>query len=108
MLTNGPLVAELEERIAERLGVPHVVAVSSCTSGLMLTLQALTEGRPGPVVLPSFTFSASGHAVAVERPGSPGSSSAIPDTFQIDVEHAAVQPRRRRGAARDPRLRRAV
>ena len=41
------LVAELEERAAERLGVPHVVAVSSCTSGLILTLQALVEERPG-------------------------------------------------------------
>ena len=48
---------------AERLGVAHVVAVSSCTSGLMLVVQALTDGRPGPVVLPSFTFSASAHAV---------------------------------------------
>ena len=64
MLTNGPLVAELEARIAERLGVAHVVALSSCTSGLMLVVQALTDGRPGPVVLPSFTFSASAHAVA--------------------------------------------
>ena len=63
MLTNGPLVEELEARMAERLGVAHVVALSSCTSGLMLVVQALTDGRPGPVVLPSFTFSASAHAV---------------------------------------------
>ena len=63
MLTNGPLVAELEDRLAERIGVRHVVAVSSCTSGLMLVLQALTEGR-GRVVMPSFTFSATAHAAA--------------------------------------------
>src|SRR5688500_1024524 len=62
MLTNGPLVRELEERLAERLGVPEVVALSSCTAGLMLTIQALAPA--GPVVLPSFTFSASAHAVA--------------------------------------------
>ena len=47
ILTNGALVAELEERAAAYLGVPHVVAVSSCTSGLILTLQALVEERPG-------------------------------------------------------------
>jgi dTDP-4-amino-4,6-dideoxygalactose transaminase len=62
MLTNGPLVREFEERAAERLRVAHVVAVSSCTAGLMLVLRALAP--KGPVVLPSFTFSASAHAVA--------------------------------------------
>lgn len=60
-LTNGRLVRLLEERAAERLGVPYVVAVSSCTAGLMLAVQALCPD--GPVLLPSFTFSASGHAV---------------------------------------------
>jgi dTDP-4-amino-4,6-dideoxygalactose transaminase/nucleoside-diphosphate-sugar epimerase len=64
IVTNGRLVRELEERMADRLGVEHVVAVASCTSGLLLVVQALVEGRPGPVVLPSFTFSASAHAVA--------------------------------------------
>jgi dTDP-4-amino-4,6-dideoxygalactose transaminase len=88
MLTNGPLVAELEDRIAERLGVPHVVAMSSCTSGLMLALQALGDGRPGPIVLPSFTFSASGHAV-VWNDREPLFVECDPETFQIDVEHAA-------------------
>ncbi|MGH8892183.1 MAG: DegT/DnrJ/EryC1/StrS family aminotransferase [Actinomycetes bacterium] len=60
-LTNGRNVAELEERLAERLGVPHVVAVGSCTAGLMLVYQAL--GVRGDVVMPSHTFSASAHAV---------------------------------------------
>jgi FlaA1/EpsC-like NDP-sugar epimerase/dTDP-4-amino-4,6-dideoxygalactose transaminase len=88
ILTNGPLVAELEQRIATRLGVPHVVAVSSCTSGLLLTVQALTEGRDGPVVLPSFTFAATGHAVAWNRRRL-HFVDCDPHTFQIDVEHAA-------------------
>src|SRR5437899_1396882 len=59
-LTNGPLVAELEEAVAARVGVAHVVAVASCTAGLMLVLQALDA--TGPVVMPSFTFSATAHA----------------------------------------------
>jgi dTDP-4-amino-4,6-dideoxygalactose transaminase len=89
MLTNGPLVRDLERRIAERLGVSHVVALSSCTSGLMLVLQALTDGRPGPVVLPSFTFSASAHAVAWNGL-TPRFVECRPDTFQIDTAHAAT------------------
>jgi FlaA1/EpsC-like NDP-sugar epimerase/dTDP-4-amino-4,6-dideoxygalactose transaminase len=88
MLTNGPLVEELEARIAERLGVAHVVALSSCTSGLMLLVQALTDGRPGPVVLPSFTFSASAHAV-MWNGRVPRFVECLPNSFQIDPEHAA-------------------
>ncbi len=87
MLTNGPLVSELEERIAERLGVARVVAVSSCTSGLMLALQALVERRPGPVVLPSFTFSASAHAIRWNG-REPLFVDCLADSFQIDAKRA--------------------
>lgn len=62
VLTNGPLVRELEERAAEYLGVRHCVAVASCTAGLMLTLRA--ADLSGDVVTPSFTFAATAHAVA--------------------------------------------
>lgn len=88
LLTNGTLVVELEQRIAERLGVAHVVAVSSCTSGLMLAVQAVVDGRPGPVVLPSFTFSASGHSV-VWNDRAPRFVENDPATFQIDLDHLA-------------------
>ena len=62
VLTNGPRVRALEERAADRLGARHAVAVSACTAGLMLVLRA-TEVT-GDVVLPSFTFQATAHAVA--------------------------------------------
>jgi dTDP-4-amino-4,6-dideoxygalactose transaminase len=61
-ITDGPLVRQLEEATAERLGARHVVAVSSATAGLMLTLRVLAP-PDRPVLLPSFTFSASAHAV---------------------------------------------
>jgi len=60
MLTDGPLVRELEQRVAEAFDVRHCVAVSSATVGLMLVLQAIDP--QGPVLLPSFTFSATAHA----------------------------------------------
>jgi dTDP-4-amino-4,6-dideoxygalactose transaminase len=62
ILTNGPYVRELEGRTAEYLGVRHCVAVSSCTSGLMLVLRA--SDISGDVIIPSFTFAATAHAVA--------------------------------------------
>jgi len=40
-LTKGPFVERLERAIAERVGVRHAVAVSSCTIGLMLVFKAL-------------------------------------------------------------------
>jgi FlaA1/EpsC-like NDP-sugar epimerase/dTDP-4-amino-4,6-dideoxygalactose transaminase len=90
MLTNGPLVDELESRMAERLRVAHVVAMSSCTSGLMLVVQALTHGRPGPVVLPSFTFSASAHAV-MWNGRNPRFVECSSRSFQIDVADTSRQ-----------------
>jgi dTDP-4-amino-4,6-dideoxygalactose transaminase len=84
ILTNGPLVGELEARAASRLGVEAVVAVSSCTAGLLLVLRCV--GR-GPVALPSFTFSATAHAVAWNcRPIR--FVECRPDTFQVDTAAA--------------------
>jgi dTDP-4-amino-4,6-dideoxygalactose transaminase len=86
VLTNGPLVRRLEETAAELLGVEHVVAVSSCTTGLMLAVGALVPD--GPVLLPSFTFSASAHAVAWNGLGV-RFAECDPKSFQLDVEDAA-------------------
>ena len=80
-LTCGPTVAELEAHVAERLGVRDVVAVSSCTLGLALTLQAL--GVHDRVVMPSFTFSASAHAV-VWAGADPHFVDVAEDTLCVD------------------------
>jgi len=61
MLTNSETVAEFEKKSAGYLNVKEAVAVSSCTLGIILTLRAL--GVRGEVIVPSFTFSASGHAI---------------------------------------------
>lgn len=89
VLTNGPLVREFEAAAADRLGVPHVVAVSSCTAGLMLVLQALT--RPGTAaVMPSFTFSATAHA-ARWAGAVPRFAECDVTTCQLDVADAATR-----------------
>jgi dTDP-4-amino-4,6-dideoxygalactose transaminase len=61
LLTNAGLVGRFEAAVAERLGVKHCVAVSSCTSGLMMVMRAL--GLSGEVIVPTFTFFATGHAI---------------------------------------------
>ncbi|MGH8892831.1 MAG: DegT/DnrJ/EryC1/StrS family aminotransferase [Actinomycetes bacterium] len=86
ILTNAGTVRELEERVAERCGVEHVIAVSSCTAGLMLTLRGL--GVSGRVVMPSFTFAASAHAV-LWAGGVPDWAEVDPDTLTLDPHDAA-------------------
>jgi dTDP-4-amino-4,6-dideoxygalactose transaminase len=61
-MTNSSFVRAFEQRAAEYLDVRHCIAVSSCTAGLMLVLK--TSSRSGDVIIPSFTFSATVHAVA--------------------------------------------
>lgn len=56
MVTKGKYLRAFEEAVAAHLQVKHAVAVSSCTTGLMLTYQGL--GLTGDVVVPSFTFMA--------------------------------------------------
>lgn len=56
MVTKGEHLKAFEKAVREHLGVKHAVAVSSCTSGLMLTYKGL--GLTGDVVVPSFTFMA--------------------------------------------------
>ncbi len=92
LITNGALVARLEAAVCERLGVRHTVAVSSCTSGLMLVMKAL--GLRGEVILPSFTFFATGHA-ALWNGLTPVFADCDPETWNVDpraVENA-ITPR---------------
>ena len=53
-------VVELEEKLANLLNVDHVIALSSCTSGMILALQAAGL-RSKEILIPSFSFSATAH-----------------------------------------------
>lgn len=62
-LTNdGPLLQTLETRLCDYLAVPHCVLMANATVALQLVLRAM--GLTGEVILPSFTFIATAHAVA--------------------------------------------
>jgi dTDP-4-amino-4,6-dideoxygalactose transaminase len=80
-LTNGVFVREFESAAANYLGAPHCVALASCTSGLILTLAALD--LKGEVILPSFTFHATAHAV-IWNGLKPVFVDCDPETFCID------------------------
>jgi len=58
---NGIFVQEFEQRIADYLGVKHCIAVCNGTIALELVIRALE--LKGEVIIPSFTFIASAHAL---------------------------------------------
>jgi dTDP-4-dehydro-6-deoxyglucose aminotransferase len=61
-LTNGgQYVQELEARIAEQVGVRHCVAMANGTVALEIAIRA--SGLAGEVIVPSFTFVATAHAL---------------------------------------------
>src|SRR6185436_20844942 len=85
-LTNdGPRVAELEAICCRRLGARHCVAVANATLGLALCARAL--GLDGEVVLPSFTFVGSAHAMAWLGL-TPVFCDIGAESYQIDPRHA--------------------
>lgn len=91
-LTNGPYVRRFEELAAQRVGVRECVAVANCTSGLMLVLRCLD--LQGEVILPSFTFFATGHAV-IWNGLDPVLVDCEPETLNIDPDavREAISPR---------------
>jgi dTDP-4-amino-4,6-dideoxygalactose transaminase len=61
-LTNrGPLVQELEQRIADYLGVKHCIAMCNATVALEIAIRA--ADLSGEVIVPSMTFVATAHAL---------------------------------------------
>lgn len=61
-LTNrGPYVQELEQRIADFLGVKHCIAMCNATVALEIAIRA--AGLTGEVIVPSMTFIATAHAL---------------------------------------------
>lgn len=95
-LTNGPQVIRFEEALATRLGVRHVVAVSSGTGALHLMLVAAGV-RPGDeVIVPGYTFPATAAAV-VHAGAEPVVVDVLPGSANIDpaAVAAAVTPRTR-------------
>jgi len=80
---NGPEVTELEAALADFSGAKHVVSCASGTDALLMVLMAKGVGRGDAVFCPSFTFCATGEAVALT-----GATPVFVDvdeaTFNID------------------------
>lgn len=78
---DGPFVKELEQRIAEYVGVGHCIAMCNATIALEIAARAL--GWRGEVIVPAYTFVASAHALAWQGI-TPVFADMDPETHNLD------------------------
>lgn len=80
---NGPYVQEFERRLAEATCVKHCIAMCNGTIALEIAIRAL--GLSGEVIVPSFTFVATAHALQWQEI-TPVFCDIDPSTHNIDPD----------------------
>jgi dTDP-4-amino-4,6-dideoxygalactose transaminase len=80
---GGPEITQLESELAAFCGAKHAVSCSSGTDALLMVLMAQGIGPGDAVLCPSFTFCATGEAVALTG-ATPVFVDVLEDTFNID------------------------
>lgn len=84
-LGTGPKTHRFEQEFAAYVGVPHAVAVSSCTAALHLAMLAAGIGPGDEVIVPAMTFCATANAVL--------HSGARPVFADITLPEMTIDPR---------------
>jgi perosamine synthetase len=92
MLTMGPLVDEFERGLAAACGTRHALAVSSGTAALHLAVLALELDPGDEVLVPAYTFPATGNVVALAGLR-PVLVDIDPVTMNLDPAKVEVGPR---------------
>ena len=87
-VNEGPLTAAFTGRVAEALGVRHVLATCNGTTALYLALKACGVGPGDEVIVPDLTFMATANAVALCG-ATPILVDICPHTLNLDA--AAVR-----------------
>ncbi len=81
----GPQVAELENELADYLGVKHVVGLNSGTDALVLGLRSMGIGAGDEVITTSFTFFATAEAINMVG-ATPVFVDIDPQTFNLNAD----------------------
>jgi UDP-2-acetamido-2-deoxy-ribo-hexuluronate aminotransferase len=82
---NGPAIKELEANLAEHTGVAHAIGCSSGTDSLILGMMALDIKRDDEVIVPDFSFIATGETVSLMA-AKPVFVDVREDTYNIDSD----------------------
>jgi dTDP-4-amino-4,6-dideoxygalactose transaminase len=88
-LTSGPRTAELERRFGEYVGAKHVLALSSGTAALHLSLLALGVGSGDEVITTPITWPATANVI-VHAGARPVFADVCEDDLNIDPEQVAA------------------
>ena len=92
LTNNGPYVREFEQSVADLIGVKHCIAMCNGTVALEIAIRAL--GLTGEVIIPSFTFVATAHALQWQEI-TPVFCDIAPHTHHLDPARieAMITPR---------------
>ena len=85
---SGPQIKELEQQLAEYVGVKHCITCGNGTDALTLALMAWEIGPGDAVFVPDFTFFSSGECPAYEG-ATPIFVDVKRETYNIDPERLA-------------------
>lgn len=83
-LTSGPKVARFQRDFAAAVSARHAVAVNSATAALHLALEAVGVRTGDEVIIPTYTFTATGEVVTYLG-GRPVLADCRGDTLNLDV-----------------------
>lgn len=81
---SGRQVGELEEELAQYVGIKHCITCGNGTDALSMMMMAWNIGEGDAVFVPDFTFFASGEVVSFEG-ATPVFYDVCMDTFNADV-----------------------
>jgi dTDP-4-amino-4,6-dideoxygalactose transaminase len=87
-VSQGPQVGMFEREFAARVGAPHAIAVSNCTTALHLAIQAVDLGPGDEVVTASHSFIATANCIRYCG-ATPVFVDIDPETFNIDPNRVA-------------------
>jgi perosamine synthetase len=82
-ITQGPKVAELEEKFAAYTGAKYAVAVSNCTTGLHLSMIVAGIGAGDEVICPSMSYIATANSITYVG-ATPVFAEVISSTYNLD------------------------
>ncbi|NCT76551.1 MAG: DegT/DnrJ/EryC1/StrS family aminotransferase [Chitinophagaceae bacterium] len=93
-ITQGPRVAEFEEKFAQYTGARYAVAVSNCTTALHLSMIVAGIGAGDEVICPSMSYIATANSIKYVG-AKPVFAEVNPVTYNLDAEDVArrITPR---------------
>jgi perosamine synthetase len=84
-ITQGPRVAEFEEKFAAYTGATYAVALSNCTTALHLSMIVSGIGKDDEVICPSMSYIATANSIKYVR-AKPVFAEVDPKTYNLDLD----------------------